>query len=588
MLPALDGGFIFDDTPNIIENESVHLSTLNLESLRASISGPSAGPLGRPISVLSFAITHYFFGLDPFAFKTINLAIHTINGLLIAWLVTLLLRAIPNLQLSEKTHAWLTLWVAAIWLIHPINIMPVMQAVQRMTLLSGMFTLLALISHLKAMSTPCGKRKYWSWLTVGWLIFWPLSIFSKETGLLFPIYILAVTLLIRSASISRPRRESWVIAASLFSLICIAAAMLFFLGWNWLDSAYAMRPFTLIERLLTEARVLWFYAAQIITPSYASFGPYLDDFTVSKGILQPPTTLLSIIGWGVVILGIWRFRHSQPILCFAATWFLLGHSLESTFLPLEIAHEYRNYIPSIGLIFGVSYLAASILPKLKLDHSSLTIGLLATTSILVLALLTWLRAEQMSDPLIGSQIEATRHPQSARANHAAALALIKAGYGDADDHIGGENIRFYFQQSETVDPTFKFGYLGLIVWACASGRPVERQWVNELEYRLASTPFAPKDKAFPDLLFKPILSMPKCLNRQDVLRLFVAGANNKRISNSLRGHFLEAAADYELLVSTDIRSAQDYLAQSSALSPDDPALRKKLKSFDFTESTSKP
>jgi len=587
MWPGLEGGFLFDDNPNVVENSAIHLQTLSIDSLRASLAGPSAGPLGRPISVLSFALTHYFFGLDPFAFKAINLAIHVINGLLVAWLVTLLLRALPNIQLSEKSSAWLPLWVTAIWLIHPINIMPVMLTVQRMTLLSGMFMLLAIISHLKAMSTPFGKREYWTWLAAGWLLFWPLSVLSKETGLLFPFYILAVTLLTRSASVALPRRESWVVPASLFSLLTIAAAMLSFLGWNWLETAYEMRPFTLIERLLTEARVLWFYAAQIVIPNYASFGLYLDDFTLSTGILQPPTTLLSVIGWGGCLLGIWFFRNRQPLLSCAAAWFLIGHGLESTFLPLEIAHEYRNYVPSIGLIMGIGYIGLLALQKLKLDHRSLTIGLLATTSVLILALFTWLRADQMGSPLLGSQIEATRHPQSARANHAAALALIKAGYGDAGDPIGGENIRFYLQQSETVDTSFKFGYLGLIVWACASGRQVEQQWIDEFAHRLEHTPFAPKDRALPDLLFKPLLSMPKCLNRQDAIRLFVAGANNKRISNSLRARFLEAAADYELLVSADPRSAQDYLTRSSDISPDDPALRQKLKSFEFLKPSSK-
>lgn len=581
LLPGLHGGFIFDDNPNIVDNSAIHLETLNFASLRASISGPTAGPLGRPISVMSFALSYYFFGLDPFAFKAINLAIHIINGLLVAWLARLLLRALPNIQFPEKVSTWLPLWLAAIWLIHPINIMPVMLAVQRMTLLSAMFTLLALISHLKAMSMPMRNRAYWTWLVIGWLLFWPLSVLSKETGLLFPLYILILTQLTRPAAALLPRKKSWVIAASLFSLLTIATTMLYFLGWNWLETAYAMRPFTLTERLLTEARVLWFYAAQIVAPNYAAFGPYLDDFTLSTGVLQPTTTLFSVIGWCIVILGILVFRNRQPLLCFAATWFLVGHSLESTFLPLEIAHEYRNYMPSIGLILGTGYISLMALQKLKSEHRFLTIGLLATISVLILALFTWLRADQMGNPLLGTQIEATRHPQSARANHAAALALIKAGYGDASDPIAGNNIRFYLQQSEMVDPSFKFGYLGLIVWSCGSGRPVEKQWLDGLSDRLKHTPFAPKDYALPDLLFKPLLSTPKCLSREDATRLFIAGADNPNIRNSLRARFLEAAADYVLLAFADPRAAQDYLKKALALTPESPELRRKLESFDF-------
>lgn len=585
MLPGLGGDFLFDDYPNIVENETVHLRTLSFEALQESLSGPAAGPLGRPVSVLSFALTHYFFGLDPFAFKAINLAIHVINGLLVPWLVTLLLRTLRGVQLSEKGSAWLPLWVAAIWLVHPINIVPVMLAVQRMTLLSGMFMLLALIGHLKAMSTPPGKSAKWAWFAASWLVFWPLSVLSKETGLLFPLYILAIMLLSQPAEVPAPRKKSWVVAASFFSLLFIALAMLSFLGRGWLDAAYAMRPFSLAERLMTEARVLWFYAAQIAIPDHESFGLYLDDFTLSTGLLSPPATLFAIISWGAVILAIGYYRHSQPVLCFAAAWFLVGHSLESTFLPLEIAHEYRNYLPSIGLILGVGYLGTTVLQKLKMDHRSLTVGLTAVIPVLVLALFTWTRADQLGNPLVGTQIEATRHPQSARANHAAALALIQSGYGDADDPLGGHNVQYYLQQAGAVDTSFKFGYLGLIAWACASGRPVERQWIDEFARRLEHTPFSPRDLELPDHLLKPLFSMPKCLDRQDAIRLFVAGADNSKLTKSLRTRFLEAASNYELLVSVDPSSARNYLEKASAVSPEDIALSRRFKSFGFLNPT---
>ncbi|OGS99128.1 MAG: hypothetical protein A3F73_03650 [Gallionellales bacterium RIFCSPLOWO2_12_FULL_59_22] len=582
--PGLKGGFFFDDAPNIVENSAVHIGTLSFDALRASLAGPSAGPLGRPVSVLSFALTHYFFGLDPFAFKAINLAIHLLNGLLAAWFAALLLRALPENRLSAASQSWLALWIAAIWLVHPINFMPVMLAVQRMTLLSGMFMLLALICHLKAVALAERRWQFWAWLGAGWLLFWPLSVLSKETGLLFPLYILAVTFLMRTARNSPvrgefPRKESWTIPAAIVALAIIALAMLSYLGWNWLETAYAMRPFTLAERLLTEARVLWFYAAQIVAPSYAGFGLYLDDFALSAGLLEPPATLVALTGWAAVVAGIWLLRRRQPLLCFALTWFLAGHALESTFLPLEIAHEYRNYLPSLGLIAGIGYTGLTFLQKLKLDYPYQTTGLLAVAVVLILAFITWLRAEQMSNPLLSSQIEATRHPQSARANHAAALALIKAGYGDVGDPMGGINVRFYLEQSAAMDASFKLGHQALIFWACSSKRPVEQQWIDEFAHRLEHTPYASKDLELPQHLLKPLLGMPKCLNRQDALKLFAAGASNTRISNSLRALFFEAAADYELLVSLDPRSAQYYLKKALALTPHDPALKKKLESF---------
>ena len=579
MAPGLQGEFFFDDDPNIVKNDSVHIEELTIFSLKSSITGPSAGPLGRPVSVLSFALTHYFFGLDPFAFKAVNLALHCVNGLLVAWLVTLLLQVLNGIQLSVNAKRWLPVWVAAIWLIHPINVVPVLLAVQRMTLLSGMFMLLALICHLKAQSITKEKWVFWICLASSWLLFWPLSILSKETGLLFPLYLLVINVFSRSDSAEQEKRKSRVIMVSAISLLMITITMQSFLGWGWLEAGYGMRSFTLTERLLTEARVLWFYVAQTLIPDHNAFGIYLDDFVLSTGIFYPQQTIFALMGWGGVITGIWFFRIRYPLLSFAVAWFLVGHSLESTFLPLEIVHEYRNYIPSIGLILGAGYMGAVVLQKLKLDYRKLMIILVFTIPILVLAMFTWMRADQLGSPLVGSQIEATRHSQSARANYSAALALVQYGYGDSGDPIGGQQIQYYFQQAGAADSTFKIGYLGLIVWGCASERGVDKLWVDELAFRLEHTPLSPRDRDIPSNLLELLLELPKCLDRADAIRLFVAGASNSSSIGPLRANFFEAASDYELLVSVDPYSAKKHLVKAFAVSPNNAALRRKLKKF---------
>jgi protein O-mannosyl-transferase len=580
MAPGLKGGFLFDDNPNIVENEAVHITTLSFTALRDSIRGPTAGPLGRPVSVLSFALTHYAFGLDPFAFKAINLVIHALNGLLIAWFAALLLQILPN-RLPART--WLPCWVAVAWLAHPINVVPVMLAVQRMTLLATMFLLLALIGHLKGIAAAPGSRGKWCWLAASWLILWPLSILSKETGLLFPLYVLTIAFFSRSDAGPSVHRAPWVITASVLSLLVIGVAMISYLGRDWLAAAYVQRPFSLSERLLTEARVLWFYAAQIILPRHASFGLYLDDFGLSSGLWTPATTLPALLGWTAIIAAITLGRRRYPITCFAAAWFLAGHALESTFLPLEIAHEYRNYLPSFGLLFGAAWIGTSFLGNIKLDHRSLTTGLVAALPLFMFALFTWMRADQLGDPIVGSQIEAAHHPQSARANLDAALTLIKAGYGDAKDPVGTQQVKYYLEKTLDVDPSFKFGEMTLIFWACASNRPVQKQWIEQFSIQLEHTPFAPRDLELPDRILAQLMLMPKCLERENALRLFVAGASNHRLDASLRAKFLESASDYELLIALDPKSTRDYLAQAAALSPGNGPLQRKLSGFGITK-----
>lgn len=580
--PSLSGGFLFDDVGNIVNNTSLHITHVNFGSLESSLNGPKAGPLGRPVSVLSLALTYYFFGLNPFAFKAINLAIHLANGLLVAWFITLLLRSRPGVDVPVDIAKWLPIWVAAIWLVHPINIVPIILSVQRMALLSSMFMLLSLVSHLKGTSDVVGKTSRWFWLVAGWLVFWPLAVLSKETGLLFPLLVLLITLLkqgLPSHQATQSGRR--IVLMSAISLLGIGGAMLGYLGLSWLNQAYAMRDFTLAERLMTEARVLWFYAGQIVIPSYTLFGLYLDDFQLSTSLFHPLTTLMAIIGWALGILGIAYGWQRWPIPSFALAWFLAGHSLESTFLPLEIAQEYRNYTPSIGLILGVGYIGASWLSKLKLDHREFTMGFVAVAPFLVLALFTWMRADQWGDPIRATQLEAAHHPGSSRANYSAAQTLFAAGHGDAGDPIGGQIIQYHFTQAKTVDPNDKLSPLGLIVWSCASGRPVQKIWVIDLTKRLEFTAYAPKDLELPSDLLKPLINMPNCLTKSDAIGLFEAGSRNLRISRSMRALFLESAADYMLLVRADSRSAKTYLDSAVTLNPENPILRRKQRSFDI-------
>ncbi len=579
MRPGLHGTFLFDDNPNIVENKAVHLHSLDIDALQNSLSGPKAGLLGRPVSVITFALTHYFFGLDPFAFKAINLLIHAINGLLVAWLIKLLIQNLRGIQLSENSTKWLPLWAAAIWMLHPINIVAIMMVVQRMTLLSATFMLLALTGHLKGITAQSENAK-WIWLTASWLIFWPLSVLSKESGMLFPLYVLVITLLSKQIPGPKLRTPNWTIFASSFSFITIAAAMLYWLGIDWLNDAYAVRPFTLGERLLTETRVLWFYAAQIVIPNPTSFGLYLDDISISKSLFAPVTTLLSVIAWGAVLFAIVTCRHRLPALSFAAAWFLVGHSMESTFLPLEIAHEHRNYLPSIGLIFGLGYFGIKILEKLQTDRRYLIIGMAGASYLLILALFTWMRADLLGKPLAGPLMEAERHPQSARANHAAAIALMRASRGDPDNTFAYQQVTHYLQQTNTADVSFKYGSLTMILWACALNQPVEKQWIDMLAYRLKNTHFGPGEVGLPGEILEPLMQMPKCLDKQDALRLFTAGADNRRLDSQLRARFLEAASDYSLLVQGDFPESHNYLVQAAAMSPQEPALNRKLQNYE--------
>jgi tetratricopeptide (TPR) repeat protein len=102
--------------------------------------------------------------------------------------------------------------------------------------------------------------------------------------------------------------------------------------------------------------VLVHYLLRLLVPSPGAFSPYHDDFPVSAGLLDPPWTLAAVIAIaGMAAAGV-ALRRRFAALSFGILWFLGGHLLESTHLNLFLYFEHRNYLPSLGLFFALSWI----------------------------------------------------------------------------------------------------------------------------------------------------------------------------------------------------------------------------------------
>lgn len=577
MAPGLWGGFFFDDHPNIVENESIQIDSLDGAALRQVFSGPAAGPLGRPVSVASFALTHYFFGLDAFAFKAVNLAIHLFAGVLVYALATLLLRSAP--AMPDKRRYWLALWLAALWLVHPIQLTPVLHVVQRMTSLSALFLFAALLLHIYARNR--GGMGGMAGLALAWGVVWPLSFFSKESGVLFPLFALAWELILRRAShggLDRFARAFAVLAG-----LTLAAGMAYYLlpAGQWLRAGYALRDFTLFERVLTEGRVLWLYLGLILLPRLEALGLYHDDLPLSTGLLAPWTTLPAWLGLAGLIWLAWRLRRSAPLVSFGIAWFFIGHAMESTVLPLEIAHEHRNYLPLFGLLLA----AAALLSRaLEAGEARRTVGLaLAGVALVYFPFVTALRAHQFGDEVRRTQIEAQHHRGSARSQFEAGRILAnlpEAALKNSSVHVLA---MAHFERAGELDGKSKASWLGMVFLSCRAGSAVAQEWVDELARRLGQTPFAPGDSTILYALKEMETAGSRCLARHDVERLFAAARSNPTVSPHVRIRLHSWLADYLALGARDLPAAEIELDRALAIAPHDPSNRLKRAQLDFLQ-----
>ncbi len=139
-----------------------------------------------------------------------------------------------------------------------------------------------------------------------------------------------------------------------------------------LSQFYAKRFFTPGERLLTQARVVVLYLGLLFYPM-----PHLlsieHDIMISKSLIVPWTTLTSVIIICLLIGISAILAKKRPLVAFGLLFFFLGHTIESTVLPLELIFEHRNYLPSAFLFLPVAAGLKSALDYYKKSNPSMYI-----------------------------------------------------------------------------------------------------------------------------------------------------------------------------------------------------------------------
>ncbi|MEN8128867.1 MAG: hypothetical protein ABFS45_01455 [Pseudomonadota bacterium] len=441
--PGLWGLFILDDHANLESLEYIQHASL-AEFGQYILSGLSSR-LGRPVSLASFAVQFYGWPHTPYIFKHTNLMIHLLNGVLVFWL-TLKLLDLSRIRFpSVLTIALIT---SSLWLLHPLQVSTVSYVIQRMTQLSALFSFITIITYLYGRQWSITGRTKQGLAMMSGAIFigLPLAILSKESGILIPIFIGVIewTLL---ADIERPRW--WRI----WALIFLALPIILLLGYFFIHaeslfiSGYNGRNFNLVQRLLTECRILLDYLRLIFFPLPSALGLYFDDYTISTNLLSPITTLFSLLGLCLLITAAVIYRRHHPLFSFAVFWFLGGHLLESTALPLELFFLHRNYLPLLGPILAASYYFLLALSRMN-NNMLRWIGRSTAAALLIsFTLITYTESTVWGHTLDQAKIWAKENPDSKRSQDWYASTLIMQKKTTEARNVFLEKIRRYPQDS---------------------------------------------------------------------------------------------------------------------------------------------
>jgi tetratricopeptide (TPR) repeat protein len=477
--PAQWAGFVFDDITSIVDNPALHWERVSWDGFRGLFE--AAWLKRRVVANLSFALNHVAGGLDPAGYHLANVFVHLATGAALALLVWVYLRSE-----GEKTPGWQRLASVTvsviIFLVHPLNTQAVTYVVQRMASLSTFFAVLSLTMYVAGRRGALGGKAA-PWLAAS-VLFWLLGLGTKENVAILPLVLLTYEWCFHRAYwrerlgsvwAGPPYRRVAIIVIALSAVGLLAGGLLAFFGGNpfSLTHEWPRRGFNGIERMLTQTRVHWLYLGLLLWPSPGRLN--LDyDFIVSRGLLQPPSTLLALLALALLVAFVIYLAARRPLLGFPLLAYFEFHALESGPASLEMVFEHRMYLPMTMLAVAL----AAVLNGLR-GRMRILIPAGAAVVILLLAVATRARNETWADPVRLAYDVAQKSPAKPRPQTNLRVAYRNAGrYQEAEAA---------FRRSLELDPWRWTTHYALGALYLETGQPEEAEAEFRETVRLSPT-----------------------------------------------------------------------------------------------------
>ena len=390
---TLKAPWYFDDHIRIVNNPAVHLTELTPGSLMASID-PASGAshvrdaIFRPVVMLSLAVNWYLSGGDVAGFHLVNTLIHFLAALVLYGTIAALLRTPQAGRFSSAQVQSIALLATVLWAAHPIQTQAVTYIIQRSTSLAGLFFIAALYFYIRGRQTGHHGQRV-AFFVLG-VVCYLLGLGSKLNTAILPFsWLLVEILFFQDLQDARQRFRllKWTAMAGLLAVI-LGLGLLWLIKGDPLApifGGYSGRPFTLTQRLMTEARIVIFYLSQLFFPTPDRFA-FMHDVPISTSLLDPWTTLAAIaavllmLAIGLVAAGRYKF------LSLAILFFFLNHLVESSVIPLELLYEHRNYLPTMFLFLPLAVLVVRGLEHFRRARRVIFYGLAAATVLLIVSL----------------------------------------------------------------------------------------------------------------------------------------------------------------------------------------------------------
>jgi len=345
---------VFDDHYVIVENEE-----LKSDSVFTTFNNP------RYIGIVSFALNYRVHQENPFGYHLVNLLIHLCNALLVYWLsLNIFALVSANLHNNNYKHL-LCLFIALLFVAHPVQTQAVTYISQRFASLAAFFTFASLLSYIKFRRS--NNSSYW--LLILSVVCALCAFKTKENTIVIPLVLIVIELLFfRASSVSLKKRILFIVPYFIVLIFVVTS----FININQPIENLVSKAFEksretqLIPRgqyLLTEFRVIVTYMRLLILPINQSIEysySLSQSFFEIKVILSLCAIVLLI---GIAIATARKF----PVISFGILWYFIFLLVESSVIPIsDVIFEHRIYLPSAGFIMAFVAVVYEIFQRLKL------------------------------------------------------------------------------------------------------------------------------------------------------------------------------------------------------------------------------
>jgi len=421
-IPAMRGGYIWDDNAHITDNAALRSS----DGLAKIWFDPKVLPQYYPLVHTTFWIEYHLWQLHPFGYHLVNVLLHSFNAILL--LLVLRYLRVPG--------AWLA---AAFFALHPVHVESVAWITERKNVLSAFFYLSSALAYLRFAKvtgdpanaslsshiTSTESNRSWGLYAFSLLLFL-CALLSKTVTCSLPAAILLVLWWKRDCL-------SWRDISALIPYFVVGA--LFGLTTVWLEKYHVGAQgeewaLSLVDRLLVAGRALWFYAGKLVWPHPLTFT--YPRWHIDAGVWWQYIFPLAAVA---VIVSLWLLRRRIGKGPFVAVAFFAGTLVPALgffdVYPMRFSFvaDHFQYLASTGLLA----LAATSMKSLlgQLGPRQKPVGIVVCMAVLsVFGVLVWQQGNIYKDAETLYRDTISKNPDAWMAHYNLAMLLVNRGRPD--------------------------------------------------------------------------------------------------------------------------------------------------------------